>query len=71
MIIVKSTAYQPFTPLNQDAYSPYCPRDISFSTYRESLLNNQEIVEFVTDHFLYFMTLMFDSDAYHCQGLKS
>ena len=63
-----STAYQPFTPLNQDAYSPYCPLCISFSTYGESLSNNQELVEFGTDHFLYFMTLIFDSDAYHCQG---
>ena len=49
---------------------PILPLCVSCSTYRESLSNNQELVEFVTDHFPYFMTLMFDSDAYHCQGSK-
>ena len=50
----------PFSPLYQNAYSPYCSLYISLCASKENLFNNQEVLQLIIISFI-LVTLMFDS----------
>ena len=50
----------PFSPLYQNAYSPYCSLYISECAGKENLFNNQEVLQLIIISFT-LMTLMCDS----------
>ena len=52
-------AFQPFTPLHQNAYSPFRSLYISKDDEGENLFNNQEFLQLVIISFN-LMTLMFE-----------
>ena len=60
---------QPFTPLHQNAYSPYYSLYISWSAEKENLFNNQELLWSAINSFI-LGTLVCDSEVISQEDIR-